>query len=252
MTELVRINDEVITAQSLIKHLKLTGQYDSIIEDLVREKLTVQIAKKGGVEVTDEDIQDRANQIRRVRGLHRAVDMNRWLDQLKIELDDFEQFIVESLYYEKMQAQIVSDDAVQSYFSLNSPKFDAIVVSHIIVDSDGKSREIMAILEDAPEMFADLAREHSLADTAGEGGYIGLVMRGALSSDIEAKVFHADPGDVLGPFPTAGEQGFEIFFIDDKRTAVLDEDTAEQIRRILKEEWLANKARENRIEIGQD
>jgi parvulin-like peptidyl-prolyl isomerase len=249
MTDLVRINDDLLTALGLVKHLKLSGQFDSLIEEIVREKLTVQVAKKTGVEVSAEEIQDRANQIRRVRGLHRAVDMNRWLDQLQIDLDDLENFIVDGLYFEKMQAEIVTDEKIEEYFSLNSPKFDCIVVSHIIVDAEGKAREILALLEDAPEMLNDLAREHSLADTASEGGYIGPVMRGALSADIEAKVFHAEQGDVLGPFVTADSKGFEIFCIDAKLNAKLDEDTVSQIGRIIKEEWYATRAKENRIEM---
>lgn len=249
MTELVRINDEVITTEALIKHLKLNGQYDSIIEDLVREKLTVHEARKAGVQVSEEEIQLRADQIRRVRGLHRAVDMTRWLDQIGVTVEDLEQFILHMLYYERMQEQIVSDDAVESYFSLNSPQFDSIVLCHIVVESDGKAREVLALLEDDPDMFEDLAREHSIADTAAEGGYIGLVMRGSLPPDIEAKVFHADTGDIIGPFGTPDGSGWEIFAIQARRDAELDDDTRAQIRRTIKEEWLTARARDNRIEI---
>lgn len=249
MTELVRINDEVITTDALIKHLKLNGQYDSIIEDLVREKLTVHEARKAGVQVSEEEIQLRADQIRRVRGLHRAVDMTRWLDQIGVTVEDLEQFILHMLYYERMQEQIVSDDAVESYFSLNSPQFDSIVLCHIVVESDGKAREVLALLEDDPDMFEDLAREHSIADTAAEGGYIGLVMRGSLPPDIEAKVFHAGTGDIIGPFGTPDGSGWEIFAIQARRDAELDDDTRAQIRRTIKEEWLTARARDNRIEI---
>lgn len=249
MTELVRINDEVITTDSLIRHLKLNGQYDTIIEDLVREKLTVHEARKTGVEVTAEDVQARADQIRRVRGLHRAVDMNRWLDQIGVTVDDLEQFILHMLYFERMQERIASDDAVESYFNLNSPQFDSIVLGHIIVENAGKAREILAILEDEPDMFEDLAREHSIADTAAEGGYIGLVTRGSMPPDVEAKVFHAEQGDVLGPFGTPDGAAQEIFMIQARRRAALDDDTRQQIRRTIREEWLAARARDNRIEL---
>ena len=250
MTDLVRINDEVITAERLIKHLKLSGQYDTLIEELVREKVTVHEAKKAGIEVSPEEVQERANQIRRVRGLHRSVDMNRWLDQLGIDLDDLEAFITEMLYYEKMQTVIVSDEAVEQYFSLNSPKFDNIVVSHILVESEGQAKEIIATVEDAPEMFDELAREHSLADTREQGGFIGTVMRGALLSEVEAKIFHAEEGQVLGPFPAPDGSSFEIFTINSKSKAALDDETTSEVRRLLKEEWLTARAKENRIELS--
>jgi parvulin-like peptidyl-prolyl isomerase len=249
MADLVRINDEVITTDGLIKHLKLNGQYDTIIEDLVREKLTAQAARKSGVDVSPTEVQERADQIRRVRGLHRAVDMNRWLDQIGVTVEDLEDFITHMLYVERMQDAIASDDAVESYFSLNSPKFDSIVLGHIVVTSEGKVREIMALLEDEPELFEELAREHSTADTAAEGGYIGMVTRGSLVSEVEAKVFHAEPGEVLGPFGTPDGSSWEIFMIKQRRNAALDDDTRAEIRRVIKEEWLVARARENRIEV---
>lgn len=249
MTDLVRINEEVITAESFVKALKLAGRFDTLMEEIVREKLTVHAARKAGIEVEPQEIQERANQIRRVRGLHRSVDMNRWMDQLGITLDDLERFIVDMLYYEKMQQNIATDTEVADYYALHSPEFDSIVVSHIIVDSEGKAKEILAIAEDEPDTFADLARDHSVADTATAGGYIGPVMRGNLQSDIEAKVFHAEPGEVLGPFPTGDGSHYEIFMINDKRTAELDESTADEIRRKLKEAWMVARAAENRVEM---
>lgn len=249
MTELVRINEEVITADDFVKRLKLNGRFDSLIEDVVRDKLTVHAARKSGIEITPEEIQERADQIRRVRGLHRSVDMNRWMDHLGIGLEDLEQFIVETLYQEKMQGGIVTEDAVNDYFSLHAPEFDRIVVSHIIVDTEGKAREIMALLEDDPDMFGTLAREHSLADTAADAGFVGVVMRGNLRSDLEAKVFHAEEGEVLGPFAAPDGSSYEIFLINEKRTASLDDNTTDEIRRKLREEWFVARAAENNVEL---
>jgi parvulin-like peptidyl-prolyl isomerase len=249
MTDLVKIDDEVITAEDFVKLLRFTGAFDSLMEDLVKDKLTVHAAKKAGISITVEDLQERADQFRRVKGLHRAVDMNRYLDATRISLDEFEQYLSEMIYHEKMLDQIGTDQAVDEFFNLNAPKFDSIEISHILVDSEGKAREIMAILEDDPESFAELAREHSLADTREDGGYVGRVLRGALRSDVEAKVFNAAEGDLLGPFPSADESFFEIFAVNAKRPAMLNDDTIAEVRRLLKDEWLAARAREHRIEI---
>jgi len=249
MSDLVRVNDEVITSDGFIKLLKLTGRFDSLMDEVVKEKLTVHAARLAGIEPGAEEIQERANQIRRIRGLHRAADMNRYLDALGVSLDEFEAFIVEHILYDAMNTQIVSEEAVEEYFQLNSPKFDAIDVSHIVVDSEGMAREIVAMLEDEPDMFADLAREHSIADTRNEGGYIGRVMRGALHGDVEAKVFQADEGAVLGPFEVPGGSAFEVFRINAKQPATLDIETSDEIKRVIREEWLAARARESRIEI---
>lgn len=249
MTNLIRINDEIISSDSLVKLLKLSGRFDALIDDIVQEKLAVHSAKRHGIQITPEAVQQRSDQIRRVNGLHRAVDMKRYLDGLKVSPEEYEDYVTETLCFEKMLEQVVTDDKVEQFFRLNSPQFDSIDVSHIVVDSEGIAKEIMAILSDEPEQFAGLAQEHSIADTRGSGGHIGSVLRGALRGDVEARVFHAKPGEILGPFPAADGTCFEIFMINDKRPATLDDDTKAEIRRLLREQWLAAQASEHRLEI---
>ena len=190
MTALLRIDDELVGMEDFVRLLKLTGQFEGLVEQLVRDKLTVRAAKKQGLKVSGDEIQERADQFRRVKGLHRAADMNHYLDALGVSLDEFEAFMTDGLYQEKMLEQVCSDGAVERYFKLNSPKFDSIEVSHMILDAEGKAREMMSVLEDDPESFPDMAREHSMADTRTQGGVIGKVLRGSLKGDIEAKVFN--------------------------------------------------------------
>jgi len=249
MSDLLKIDDEVLTTDDFVKLLKFTGRFDELMEDIVKDKLTVHSARKLGISVTPEEIQERADQLRRVRGLHRVVDMNRYLDSTGITLDDFEMFVTEMLLHEKMSEQIGTDEAVEEYFSLNSPKFDSIEVSHIVLDSEGKAKEIMAILEDDPESFEEMAREHSISDTREDGGYIGKVLRGALQTEVESRVFNAAQGDLLGPFASDDGTCFEIFTVNAKVPSTLNEETMDEVRRLLKDEWLAARAREHTIEL---
>lgn len=249
MTTLVKIDGTAIDAADFIRTLKLSGQYETLIEQMVRDRLTVQGAKKQGIRVSDDEIQERADQFRRVRGLHRAVDTNRYLDAMKVSLDEFEAFISDSLYQEKMLDEVGGDAAVQAYFKLNSPRFDSIEVSHILLEGEGQAKEMISVLRDDPDCFAEMAREHSIADTREQGGTIGKVLRGALRNDVEAKVFNAAPGDLLGPFASADRTVFEIFRVDAKHPARLDDDTTAEIRRKLREEWLRKRAQEHVIEV---
>lgn len=248
MTAIVRIDDEVVDVGEFVRLLKLNGQFDTLIEQLVRDKITVRAAKQHGVVVTADDIQTRADQFRRIRGLHRAADMNNYLGALGVSLDEFEVFITDTLYQEKMLEQVGTDDAIDEYFKLNSPKFDSIEVSHIVLDTEGKAKEMISYLNDDPDSFAEMAREHSLADTRDEGGVIGRVLRGQLKADIEAKVFNANVGDLLGPFPAGDGSQFEIFSVTAKHPATLDGDVAGEIRRLLREDWLIARAQEHIIE----
>jgi len=247
MTAIVRIDDEVIGIDGFVRTLKLTGQFESLIEQLVRDKLTVRAAKKQGIRVPPEEIQERADQFRRVKGLHRATDTNRYLDGLGVTLDEFEAFITDTLYQEKMIEHVCSEKAVKEYFKLNSPKFESVEVSHIVLDTEGKAKEMISLLREDPDCFAEMAREHSIANTREHGGVIGKVLRGSLKSDVEAKVFNAAAGDLLGPFPSPDRTFFEIFTVNAKHPATLDEETAAEVRRLIREEWLAARAQEHVI-----
>lgn len=248
MTAIVHIDDQVVGTEDFVRRLKLTGQFESLIDELVRDRLTVLTAKKRGIPVAPQEIQERADQFRRVRGLHRATDMNRYLDALAVSLDEFEAFVTDSLYQEKMMEQVCSAKAVEQYFKLNSPKFDSIEVSHIVLDTEGKAKEMVALLRDDPASFAEMAREHSITSTREQGGTIGKVLRGSLRTDVEAKVFGAAVGDLLGPFPSADRSVYEIFVVDAKKPAVLDEETAAEVRRLLREEWLSARVQEHVVQ----
>jgi parvulin-like peptidyl-prolyl isomerase len=248
MTAIVRIDDEVVDVGEFIRLLKLSGQFDGLIEQMVRDKITVKAARKAGVRLSDDEIQTRADQFRRIRGLHRAADMNNYLDALNVSLDEFERFITDTLYQEKMLDQVGTQREVEEYFQLNSPKFDSIQVSHIVLDTEGSAKEMISYLNDDPDSFPEMAREHSLADTRDEGGVIGRVMRGQMKPEIEAKVFNAEVGDLLGPFVAVDGVSYEIFSVTAKYPATLDEDVSAEIRRQLREQWLMTRAQEHIIQ----
>jgi peptidylprolyl isomerase len=248
MTTLVKIDDDAVSVTEFLRTLRLSGQFEGLIEQFVRDRLAVQAAKKSGIRVSDEELQERADQFRRVRGLHRAADTNKYLDAMHITLDEFEAFLTDGLYQEKMLARVCSEQAVQTHFKLNSPKFDSIEVSHIVLDTEGKAKEMMSVLADDPDSFDEMAREHSIADTREQGGLIGKVLRGSLRGDVEAKVFNAAAGELLGPFASPDRTTFEIFRVNAKHPARLDDDTAAEVRRQLREDWLRARAQEHVIE----
>jgi peptidylprolyl isomerase len=109
---------------------------------------------------------------------------------------------------------------------------------------------MIAVLREDPESFDEMAREHSIADTRDSGGLIGKVLRGSLRSDVEAKVFNATNGALLGPFTSSDKTVYEIFRVNAKHPACLDEDTATEVRRLLREDWLRARAAEHVIQAA--
>src|SRR5689334_25173588 len=106
MATIVKIDGEDIELAEFIRTLKLTGQFQELLEQFVRDRLAARGARKAGIKVTEEEVQERADQYRRVRGLHRAVDTNKFFDALRVSLEEFEAFITDSLYQEKMMNKV--------------------------------------------------------------------------------------------------------------------------------------------------
>src|ERR1700681_2418100 len=165
MTTVVKIDGKASDLTEFVQNLKLTGQFEALLEQYVRDRLAALGARKAGIQVSEAEIQERADQLRRVRGLHRASDTNKYLDAMRVSLEEFEAFITDSLYQEKMMCKVCGDKAVQGCFKLNSPKFDSIEVSHIVLDSEAKAKEMIAVLREDPDSFNEVPREHSIADT---------------------------------------------------------------------------------------
>ena len=249
MSGIVAIDGEVFTAEDLVKHLKLNGRFDTIMEEVLQELLAVRSAKRSGVKLSDEEVQLRADQFRRVFGLHKARDTVEFFESMGVTLEDFESMIRNMLYQERVFQNVCSPDAIERYFKLNSPQFETLELSHIVLESEGAARELMSLLEEEPDSFRDMASEHSVADSREQGGVIGKLGRGLLDPDLEAKLFSAGEGDLVGPFSMDDGESFEIFRIDSKQTPQLDDGTRETIARTLREEWLTGIMDEHRIEI---
>lgn len=250
MTDLAKIDDEIITADNFIKFLKLNDKFKQLLEEAMANKLTVHAAKKQGIRVSEEEIQERVDQFRRIYGLHRAKDMLEHLEELGVSVEEFGTYIEESLFHEKMTAKVQNQAAVDNFFNLNSPKFESVELRHILLNSEAVTHEIIAILEDEPDSFEELAKEHSMSvDTAEKGGALGKIFRGTLVPELEAKVFNAKYGEIVGPF--GDEEGllFEIFQVTHKYPATCDAATQKQIKKQLFESWLESCTNEHKIEV---
>ncbi len=250
MMVLAKIDDEVISAEDFVRILRFRAEYEELIEPLLSDKLTVHAARKHGLSVSDEEVQERADQLRRLQGLHRARDMMDYLADLGLTIDEYAEYVRDGLLKQKMVAEVCSDQAIEEYFRLHSPRFDVVEIRHIVVDTEGKAQELYALLEDDPDSFPELALEHSLSsDTSKEGGALGRVNRGTLPDEVEARAFNARAGELLGPFESEDGLLYEIFQVTALHPAQLDASTRETVHKQVYRQWLENRTQEHMIEI---
>ena len=78
---------------------------------------------------------------------------------------------------------------------------------------------------------------------------MGNIMRGSLRPEVESKVFNANAGDVLGPFESEDGIVYELFKVNDKKPASLDESTSKQVRKLVFDDWLEARGQEHNVEV---
>lgn len=238
MTEILKIDGNRYTAEDLLTYLKLNNQYDEVLDSFVRHKVSVLAAKKKGVEIAVDELQQGADDFRRLLGLHRAKETMDWLESQNLSLENVEQFLEEQLCKKKVIDDITADDKIEEYFKLNSPQFDEVTLKSIIVDSKEKANELIASLEDDPSDFASFVTEHTLDDdTKNTGGLLPSVRRGTLPDEIEAKVFNSVVGALVGPFQLDGEELYQILLVVEVKSANLSDFVKSEIGETLFEEW---------------
>jgi peptidylprolyl isomerase len=252
MKILLKIDDEIITTDYFIKFLKFSNEFPGLVEKLIRNKVTVRDAQKRGITVSNEEVQAAADDFRRCIGLHRAKETYEWMDEIGITADDFEGFITEHLYKKKMMDTLATDESIEAYFRLNSPEFDTADIRHIVVENEDQAKEILALLEDEPESFGELAGEYSLdEETKDAEGQIRGIRRGILPDEIDAKVFNAEAGTLIGPFQIGDESFYEIIQVMSVNSAKAEDSAVkEKITEAIYEEWIQERMKEHRVRLS--
>jgi len=152
--------------------------------------------------------------------------------------DSFERACETLALEPKVRRALAPDSRVEEYFVLNRSRFDRAHVSAIVVAEPSLADELLMQIEEDGEDFHALARRHS-TDERGRrcGGYLGMLAREDLPSAVSSKVFNAEPGDVLGPFPV--DKAHQLLLVEEVIRAELDDTLRAAIREIVFDEWLS-------------
>ncbi|MEM1433623.1 MAG: peptidylprolyl isomerase [Pseudomonadota bacterium] len=246
--KVAEIGGKPLNSDQLVTWLKLSGRFSNVVGDLIQEQLTAAAARKRGLEVSTDELQTAVENHRRIHGLYRVADANRFLDAAGATLEDYEAFIEDGLLASKLLDEVVSEAAIEAHFQSHRLDYESVEIGHIVVGSEDQAREVIALIQEGAETFQGMAQEVSLIETGASGGLIGKVYRGTLADDLETKVFAASVNDVLGPI-VLDDGNFEIFSVFARQKATLDEETRGQIRQRLSNEWFQTAARDIGVEV---
>lgn len=229
--------------------LKLKGQLGAVVSQTVTDRLIADAAARAGITVAADELQKAADAFRMGRGLNRADDTKRWLEHHQLSRADLEAGLRRAMLSEKMMHRIAPPERVQQYFTENRSRFDRARLSRIVVPNEGLARELLTQFHEDGKDFADAARQHGLDRHLREaGGHIGIVPRKSLPPAIEATVFNAKPGEVVGPFLIG--QAYHLIKVEEVLRGEMPQHIGELLRRELFHRWLGEQAQANAVQIN--
>ena len=198
-----------------------------------------------GIRISEEELQEAANDFRRRHRLISAQETFDWLADSGLTVEDLERKLEDELIRERIISQVAPEDAIQGIYLENISGFQRAKLGIIVVDRKRTANEIIDQLMKAEADFAELALKHSiLIDVSKNGGFMGNVYRNELPYAVDEAVFDEDAPMLIGPVEVGGN--FYVVNVFEKANAGLDETTREICQRMLLDEFV----RERALEVG--
>ena len=235
---MVQLSKDSLDNEEIIGFLKQNLEFKEVYQKILSQKVIDQVAEERGIIVTDEEIQNQANQQRHEKRLEKAADTLAWLADQMITSDDWEAGIRERLLAQKLAESLFSKD-VEKYFIQNRLNFEQVSWYQIIVPYERLARELFYQIEEEEISFYHAAHLYDIDPKRREQcGYEGKLYRWGLKADFAAIVFGSNPGEILSPVKT--DQGYHLILVEEFIQAELTPERYQEILQKLFKDWLAS------------
>ncbi len=229
---------------------------------MIERKLQVQIAKRRGIKVSDEEVKDA---IVRLRRLGETPNEN---DPKELALIKDHLTALRLINQQVRSSLLVSDEEILRFYRQHQDRFLLpleVRISQILI-ALGPGSELLAVREKAHEVharlkkgerFEELAARYSDGPEGRRGGNLGYIRLGDMLPQIQQAIEQAPPGAVTEPI--ASPIGMHIIRVDDRKPPQFRpfEEVKEDVRNLvfqLKSEeayvaWIKEQKDKNYIEI---
>ena len=185
------------------------------VQFLVQRRQFEQAAEEMGIEVTDQQVEDRLKQIKKQ---YFGSDEKKYEAQLKeqgltdkqVRADIRSQIVSEKISAQVTKGLKVSNKEIETYYNKNKAQYaqpESRDVRHILVKTKKQADDLHAQLQGGAD-FAALAKKHS-TDTASKasGGKL-TITKGQTVAAFDKKAFELKKDEISGPVKT--EFGFHL------------------------------------------
>lgn len=202
---------------------------ESVLENLIAEKLLNQKAKEMGIEVTEEEFEEDFNSFKEYFNqagagtTDQAVDgdeeYKKFLETYGMTEEAFKAEMRKNLLLGKYREKILedldsSDEALKTYYDENINEYkEQVKASHILVATEEEAKAVLDRL-DKGEKFSDLAIELSTDPGSGaNGGDLGFFGRGQMVPEFENVAFTLEKGETSDLVQS--QFGYHIIKVED-------------------------------------
>jgi len=207
----------------------------SFVEATRDRALIRQYALETGIAVSEGELQDVIDRVRRELDLESAANTESWLTANRFSLGDFQSACAHLILQEKIWQSFARDD-VAGYFAEHREDFTRVTLYGARVKDKATAEGIVKRVGAGETSFHLEAMEHSVdLETAPLGGYVGRLTRQEVPEEISVSVFSVDPGELIGPIKL--EEGFGLFLVSDIHRPELD-DVEDEVRNRLFDQLL--------------
>lgn len=195
-----------------MRQLPLQVVFELLLDSLINTKLVAEQARE--------------------QGLHEE-------EKIKRQMARIEDQILERAFLIRYIEKRVTEDVLQErYKKLVEETNDKEEISarHILVETEGKAREIIADLKKG-EDFAELAEKRSTGPSASSGGDLGFFSADQMMPEFAEAAFALDKGEFTET-PVKTQFGWHVIKVEDRRTAKVPavEEVSESLRADLARE----------------
>jgi len=229
---------------------------------MIERKLQLQIAKRRGIKISDEELKDAVVRLRRVG---ETPDENDPKDMALIR----DQLTSLRLVNQQIRSGLmVSDEEVRRFYQQHQDRFmlpPEVRISQILI-ALSRGSELLEVREKAQHVYAllkkggrfeELAAQYSDGPEGRRGGSLGYIKPGDMLPQIQQAIEQMDKGAVTDPI--ASPVGMHIIRVDDRKPPQFRpyEEVTEDIRNMVFQlkteeaylEWIKDQKDHNHIEI---
>lgn len=242
-------NSIIVSFKDIVHQVKLSCQFPDVLESILSRQIIKQAIEKSDVEVTPEEIQAAADEMRLVMGLQSAELTWSWLETHHLDLENFEEIAYNSLITQKLAHKVFGNE-VEPFFTQHQLDYAEAVFYEVILEDSDLAMELFYALKEGEISFPEVAAQY-IRDTEQrrKGGYRGRLGRTALKPEISAAVFSASPNQVIKPILTS--QGAHLILVEELITPVLDDNLRQEILESLFSEWLSSEVKKLEVKIEE-